>query len=223
MKARHTALPIAMIGLMSAGAQAQSSPNLIQNGSFEDNTYNASTGYCYGSACGLTGWTLSEITQGGGALIGANSGAWGTPSSLSDAASMVNGDFVVGLQGSAGGVSQTLTLSAGSFELSWADANRSNHGVDQNYRVSFNGAQLGSDFSTVRGAGWQSRTLNFNVAQGVTGALSFQGLIVADATSFIDNVSLKQTGMVAAVPEPEAYALMLACLGVFGFSMRKRR
>ncbi len=223
MNACHSALSIALaatIGLASAGAHAQSSPNLIQNGSFEDNTYKASSGYCYGSACGLTGWTLSEIVNGGGVLIGAYSGAWGNPSSLSDAASMVNGDFVVGLQASSGSVSQTLDLSAGSYELSWADANRSNYGFDQSYRVSFNGAQLGSDFSTVLGAGWQSHTLSFTVAQGVTGALRFQGLTTTDGTSFIDNVSLVQT---SAVPEPESLALALAGLVVVGQIARRRR
>ena len=216
------ALAVTM-GLMAAHAQAQSGPNLIANGSFEAPSNVDITGYCYGSACGVSDWTLVDPTHGGAVLIGANNADWGTPSSLPNA-NLIDGDHVLGLQANGATLSQTLTLGAGVYELSWVDANRSNYGSSQSYQVSFNGVQLGTDFSTVRNSatGWQAHSLSFTLAQGATADLSFQGLSAQDATSFIDNVSLKQTGVVAAVPEPQTYALMAACLGVLGLSMRKR-
>jgi hypothetical protein len=74
----------------------------------------------------------------------------------------------------------------------------------------------------VVGAGWHIHTLSFNLAQGVTGELSFHGLTAADATTFQDNVVLKQTAVVAAVPEPQTYVLMVACMAVMGLRMRQR-
>lgn len=208
------------LSLMAAGAHAQAT-NLLDNGSFEANS--GTTGFCYaGQSCTITDWSAEGPSS--FVLINKASGSWGWPSGLSNASNAIDGQYILGLQGGSPGIRQTLTLGAGTYELSWFDANRQGYGSDQTYGVYFNGQELDT-FSTVRGQGWQSRSLSFTLAQTTTGTLNLRGLVHADATSFIDDMSLIQTqsGVVAAVPEPETYAMMAACLGVIGLSLRKRR
>lgn len=224
MKFSRTLFAALSILALSAHAQVATPTNLLFNGDFGANGATAYS-YCYmnGSDCEAPGWTGVQPSEGGGAVvIGTYSSAWGWPGYLDD--SLLNpyqstGVFVAGLQ-SKGSLSQTVTLGAGSYKLSWMDGNRNNYGVDQSYAVSFNGLQLGNAFDTNKQTGWQAREVSFTLAAGATGALTFQGLNAKDATAFIDNVSLVQT---SAVPEPESYALALAGLAVVGQIARRRR
>ena len=214
---------VACLSLALAGGHQALAANLIQNGSFESNSLSGA--YCYqGASCTASSWSAGVPTD-SFVLINAASAAWGFPGSLASATTLVDGQFVLGLQGPVSSVGQSLTLDAGTYTLSWADANRAgSYPTAQTYSVSFAGAALGSAFSTQAGAGWQSRQLTFTLAQATSGVLLFDGQVYADATTFLDNVSLTRvnSGVVAAVPEPQTYALMVACLAVVGWVSRRR-
>jgi hypothetical protein len=209
-------LVAAAVAAATIGAQA--STNLVSNGSLDgstsDYTYNGAppsvTTY-YGSVPVTTGtvtdWTGSFVS------ITSSSGPWGTPSSLSGFDQATFGNYIAGVQAD-GVLSQQLDLAAGTYQLTWSDANR---GADQTYSVSFDGVTYQS-YTTVGGAGWGTQSLVFTTGGG-TGLLSFAGdtsFHDRDATSFIDNVSLT-----AAVPEPAS--LLMMAVGTLGLLAWRRR
>jgi len=208
-------LVAAAVAAATIGAQA--STNLVSNGSLDgttgDYTYNSAppsvTTY-YGSVPVTTGtvtdWTGSFVS------ITSSSGPWGTPSSLSGFDQATFGNYIAGVQAD-GVLSQQLDLAAGTYQLTWSDANR---GADQTYSVSFDGVTYKS-YSTVGGTGWGTESLIFTTGGG-TGLLSFAGdtsFHDRDATSFIDNVSL------TAVPEPAS--LLMMAVGTLGLLAWRRR
>ena len=212
-------LTAAAIGAAALGAQASS--NLVANGGFDGTTssyvYNAAptsvTAY-YGSVPTQAGtvadWTGSFVS------IASNSGPWGNPSSQANFNAATFGGYVAGVQAD-GVLSQTLALDAGTYLLSWSDANRSGSGSNQSYAVSFDGVTYQS-FATAAGNGWNTESIVFTLGQATTGALSFTGLTSyknTDATSFIDNVS------VSAVPEPAS--LLMMAVGTLGLLAWRRR
>ena len=209
MRCSPTLLAGAVLALVSATAHA----NLLSNGSFESHTTGiGSTGYCYlGYNCpgSLSGWSA------GAPIIGANSGPWGTPSSLGGWSASY-GDTVIGLQNNSW-VEQTLTLAAGTYTLSWADAGRAGY-QNTSYQVWLDGNTIGS-YSTVAGEAWDGQSLTFTVAAGGSHQLRMQGLAVNyDGTAFIDNLSLT-----TAVPEPGTASLGLAGLALLAGVARRRR
>jgi hypothetical protein len=195
--------------------------NEVANGSFAGTTgdyvYNgvapsiASAMPGFGSTPGtVADWTGSFVS------IASTSGAWGTPAGLSGADGSLGG-YVAGIQ-SDGTLSQSLDLAAGTYLLSWIDANRGN---DQTYSVSLTGgtvSYLGSTaFATTAGAGWNTEELLFTTTGGV-GALTFTGGTIwgqSDSTSFIDNVSLSAV--------PESSSLMMMAMGTLGLLAWRRR
>jgi len=208
-------LAAAAIGAAAMGAQA--STNLVQNGALAGTTgsyiYNAApstvTAY-YGSVPTQAGtvadWSGSFVS------IAGNSGPWGNPGSLAQAG--LTSGYVAGVQAD-GELSQSLDLQAGTYLLSWTDANRS--GASQSYSVSFDGTTYQS-FTTQAGAGWAVESIAFTLTQEEAGLLTFKGLTSyqnTDATSFIDNVS------VTAVPEPTS--MMLMFVGSLGLVAWRRR
>ena len=208
-------LAAAAIGAAAMGAHAAT--NLVQNGSLTGSTgsyvYNAAPATVttfYGSvptqADTVADWTGSFVS------IAGNSGPWGNPGSL--AHSGLTSGYVAGVQAD-GDLSQSLDLQAGTYLLSWTDANRS--GASQSYSVSFDGTTYHS-YTTQAGAGWAIESIVFTLAQESVGVLRFKGLTSyqnTDATSFIDNVS------VTAVPEPTS--LMLMFVGALGLVAWRRR
>jgi hypothetical protein len=203
----------ACIASATLGAQAAGT-NLLQNASFEAAGPDFSKGYdgtyCYLAyaplACGsLPDWTGSPV-----ALLSA-SGVWGTPKGLTGWSKSF-GDQLAGIQGTSV-LEQDLVLAAGTYTLSWFDANRVGYGGNQNYDVIVGGDKLGN-FSTVAGQGWAEHSLTFTTAGG-SQAIQFAGMVGADATTFIDQTSL------TAVPEPTSLALMM--VGTLGLLARRRR
>jgi YD repeat-containing protein len=98
------------------------------------------------------------------------------------------GDQVTFLQ-NAGSVTQSATLAAGTYTLTFRAAQRGNYnpGGDQTIRVLVNGVSVG-DF-TPAGAGYQTfTTAAFTVAGGGTTSISFQGLGSGDSTALLDDV-----------------------------------
>jgi len=199
---------------------AQASTNLVQNGGFDGTVasyiYNAAPATVtqfYGGVPTLAGtvsnWTGSFVS------IASNSGPWGTPSSLAHFDAASQGGYIAGVQAD-GTLSQSLTLAAGTYLLTWDDANRAGLS-EQTYSVSFNGVTYDT-VSTHHADGWTQQSVEFTVAQNTTGLLSFTGLTSyrnVDATSFIDNVS------VSAVPEPTSLLMMgVATLGLLAWRRR---
>ncbi|MFZ5526786.1 MAG: PEP-CTERM sorting domain-containing protein [Pseudomonadota bacterium] len=208
------ALPFALL----TGLSAQASTNLLQNGSFEaSSTASSQDGsYCYNNfpsnvECGtaVPSWTGTFV------LIAADSGPWGTPQNLGNNA-LIDGHVVAGIQGNSS-LSQSVSLSAGSYTLSWVDTNRNGYD-NQFYDVLLGSVTLGS-FSTTVGDAWTTRSLTFTVGTSGLQTLTFAGLERGgiDGTSFIDNVQLT-----SAVPEPSDLALVLAGLAVVGSVARRR-
>jgi hypothetical protein len=207
---QRTLIAAALAGV-SLASQAQT--NLLTNGSFDGTT----GGYIYnGAAPGnppelagtVAGWTGNFVS------IASGNGSWGNPSSIAGFDSSFGG-YVAGVQGSAS-LSQTVTLGAGEYQLSWFDANRVGYG-DQSYKVYFGTQLLGSFGTAVAGNTWKQESVSFTTSGG-TGALSFVGQTdwyTNDATSFVDKASL------TAVPEPTTTALMM--MGTLALLARRRR
>ncbi len=192
--------------------------NLLTNGSFESAVSGLPAGgYCYlGSSCSgaMPGWIGNVPT------MASNNGPWGTPSGLGNWSAGF-GSQQIGLQGSNSVLAQAITLGTASrMTLSWFDAGRSNHnGGNQQYTVSFGGADLGT-FTTGTAQAWAEHTVSFDASNG--GELKFRALNVGsyDRTSFIDDVRL--TAVAAAVPEPQSLAMVLLGLAVVGAVSRRK-
>jgi hypothetical protein len=213
----------AAAAISAAAFGAQASSNLLVNGELNGTTgsyvYNGSPDSVtanYGGTLPLQsdtvdGWSGSFVS------IASGNGSWGVPSGLANFDAATQGDYVAGVQAD-GVLSQELSLAAGTYSLTWLDANR---GDNQSYVVSFVGdgttSYLGTNqFSTVGGAGWKLEHLVFTTSGG--GELVFKGSTIwgqSDSTSFIDNVQL------TAVPEPTSLALMV--IGALGLVAWRRR
>jgi len=210
-------LAAAVIGVAAMGAQA--STNLVQNGGLNGNTgaytYNdtpATVQQFYGSVPSTPGtvahWDGSFVS------IASSNGAWQTPSALTGFNATFGG-YVAGIQADAT-LYQSLDLAAGTYKLSWSDANR-NWGGNQSYSVTFDGVTYDT-ISTQAGAGWHTESVIFTLTEETAAYLAFVGGTSygnTDATSFIDNVS------VTAVPEPTS--LMLMAIGTLGLLAWRRR
>lgn len=208
-------LVAAAVAAATIGAHA--STNLVANGAFDGST----SGYVYngdpasvaalGIGIPIQAGTVADWT-GSFVSIASSNSDWNTPSSLSGFNATTFGSYIVGVQSDAV-LSQSLNLAAGTYLLTWSDANR---GADQNYAVSF-GGQTYHSYTTVGGAGWTTESLQFATTGGL-GELSFTGgtqFNNTDATSFIDNVSISAV--------PESTSLLMMVVGTLGLLAWRRR
>jgi hypothetical protein len=212
-------LAAAFIGTAALGAQAAGA-NLLNDGDFESTgatlAGGPSSNYCYlnygADECGqIAGWSggaaLSNPT-----ILTSDSPEWGSPNLEANFGSD-HGSFLAGVQGTTQLVSDFTFVDGATYTLTWTDANRVGYGSNQTYDVTAGGRDLGS-FTTIAGDGWATHTETFT-ADG-SGKLTFTGTVRADATAFIDNVTLT-----SAVPEPASLLLMMA--GVLPLLAWRRR
>ena len=203
----------AVLGLSAAlalfASPANAATNLVSNGSFE-------FGINPGSFTTVTAFDNSSIvdwTVGSGSIdyIGSY---W-----LAQ-----DGARSIDLAGNAlGTISQTLTtaISQAYTVNFWASKNPDGGAPTRTGTVTFNGVPMTFQYSAANSLTnmmWQQYSYTF-VATGTSTLLSFAADISAGCCygPALDNVS------VAAVPEPEAWAMMLLGFGAIGFQMRRRK
>lgn len=123
-------------------------------------------------------------------------------------------------------MSQSFRLeTASEVELSFAIALRPDYAAGQNVNVSIDDIVMGNFAATT--TSWQTRNLSLGTLAAGMHTLKLSGMAsfaqYGDTTAFIDAVQLSASPIAAPVPEPEAYALMLAGLGLVGWAAHRRR
>lgn len=210
--------------LVTFGMAANAAVTPLTNGSFEVNDvgtsqYKYAPGY---TANGLP-WFASNVTATGWSFTGA-SGVASNNSAFSGTASA--GTYYGFLQ-NVSSISQTFTASSSSTEsLSFDLLARAYGGTAQVVTVSL-AAQGGPTLYSWTGSGNSTSTYEtissvnpISLTSGTSYVLTLSGSTSGgDTTAFVDNVTLTP---LAAVPEPETYAMMLAGLGFVGFIAKRR-
>ncbi len=156
----------------------------VQNAGFEAPTvsdYQYTSTFTAGQQTSLvwTGNTQSVLAQ-----TGAHT--WAVPTLTG------GGSQALGLQ-EAGAISQSLSLGAGIYTLSWQTNGRNGNQVNP-FFVTLNGAHVGSSFSYNGSGTWQTFTSTLTIATAGTYAVGFVGTATTDLTAFLDNITLTGSG-----------------------------
>ena len=158
-------------------------PGSLVNGSFEIPALGS--GFQYNPSASGIGWTFSPNSG-----IQGNGSAWG-------AAPAPSGTQTAFIQGT-GSITQTITLNAGSYTLSFQAAQRSCcvSPFVQPVKVSVDGTQIGGLISPAS-TSFAPFSIPFSV--GTTGphTITFTGTANGDKSTFIDNVNLVSGNQVA--------------------------
>lgn len=236
-----------LIGLVAAAAMvapAQAATNLVTNGSFE----NAGGGGQIGFNTTLAGWNVpgyADIFTAGSADttgitdFGGKVKLWGPNDGSNNgltAASPDGGNFLAvdssftGFDGQPGNmaISQTLNgLTAGSYytvSFYWAGAEQTGFSKKstEQWTVGFGSQTQSTPVVNVAAkgfTGWMQQSFTFQ-ADGTSDVLSFLavgGPEAAPPFALLDGIT------VTAIPEPEAWALMILGFGIVGGLQRRRR
>ena len=211
-----TLLKIAALATLATAGTANAATELVVNGSFENNVISSS----FATLSSVTGWTSSangnsafEIQK--GATQGGQGGF--NPVAASGTQYLeLNTDRLTS-------ISQTIaTTAGGTYALSFAYSGRPDTPGGANSLMNvYWGSTLLTPTALVGNTGgvWQSYSQNLT-ALGASTVLRFESIGPVSAPtygSYLDNVSV-----MAAVPEPETYAMMLLGLGLLGFMARRK-
>lgn len=216
MKMPATLFKIAALAALATAGAANAATELVVNGSFESNVIASP----YAQLSAVTGWTSSvggntafEIQKGAtqGGLGGFNPVAADGTQYLE-----LNTESLSSL-------SQSIaTTAGGTYALSFAYSGRPDTpGGASSLMNVYWGSTLLTPTALVGNTGgvWQSYSQNLT-ALGSSTVLRFESIGPVSAPtygSYLDNVSV-----MAAVPEPETYAMMLLGLGLLGFMARRK-
>ena len=186
-----------------------SAADLVTNGDFE--TYSVPfSGYStvLAGSSALAGWTVGgtsvDVVNGNfGAITGNSIDMLGTPGpgSLSQTLATVSGSTYV------------LTFSLGANMGSDNSQDTNGNYVSKALNISLNNAPVATFYGT---STVQQESLAFTANSGST-VLAFTSAASGYSGAVLDNVS------VAAVPEPQSYAMFLAGLGLVGTIIRRRK
>ena len=216
MKTPATLLQIAALATLVSAGNANAATELVVNGSFESDAIASA----WAPVSAVTGWTSSaggssafEIQKGAtqGGLGGFNPAAASGTQYLE-----LNTDQLTS-------VSQAITTTAGgTYALSFAYSGRPDTaGGTSSLMNVYWGSTLLTPTPLLGNTGgtWQTYSQNLT-ALGASTVLRFESVgPVSSPTygSYLDSVSV-----MAAVPEPETYAMMLLGLGLLGFMARRK-
>ena len=196
----------AAVTLLALGCGASQAQNLLNNGSFEDNSQLAGTWQIYSD---LVGW---------------NGAKHGIELRNNVAGSAQDGRNFIELDTTQNSSMFQDILAGGLVELSFWYSARPGTSRQGTNRVSFGlgdsfaGTVLRQDINLTQNHQWQQYTSLVDLGGYGTHRLTFaaEGRSNSYGGS-LDNVS------VTAVPEPESYAMMLAGLGLIGAIARRRK
>jgi hypothetical protein len=212
-------LKIAGLGaafVFAASAHAAGA-NLVKNGSFEANAITDSAGWQQVAA--VTGWTSSVTGNDAFELQkGASQGGQGGFDPLANTGSQyleLNTDQFTS-------VSQNIaTATSGVYTVSFAYNGRpGTPGNAASTMEVFWGGKLVDTVTGNTSGTWQTASLNLAATAGAT-ELTFKSIGPTSAPSYgsyLDSVSVT-----APVPEPGTYAMLLAGLGLIGYTARRNR
>jgi choice-of-anchor C domain-containing protein len=199
MKTARFVLSAAVLALASAGASAE----LVTNGTFESYTGPGFAGdfsTLNAGSTALTGWTI------GGISVDVIQNQYG----------VING-YSIDMLGTPGPgyLSQALATSVGQQYVLSFDLGANGGGGTSDYQVDVGLTGVaGSSYVGVNTVA--HNTFAFTATSSST-VLSFYSSGSGNSGAVLDNVS------VAAVPEPETYAMLLAGLGLMGFVAQRRK
>ncbi|MEL4179245.1 PEP-CTERM sorting domain-containing protein [Roseateles sp. PN1] len=199
MKALITALALIAAPAITLAAQ----PNLLINGSFEDN---AVANGKWNVFANISGWTST------GAGIEVRNNIVG---------SAIDGVKFVELDSySNSGMFQTVGTSVGSsYNFSFSFANREGTAAATNgLDWTVDGGKTWNAAPTLNSSKWADFSTSF-IASSASTVIGFRATGTNDALG----TSLDKVSLTTAVPEPESYALMLAGLAAVGFVARRRK
>jgi hypothetical protein len=243
MRIKSVLLSLSTVVALSAGV-AHASTNLVTNGSFETTT-NGSNKQLEKTATGasdrttISGWTSSEVGGDSGGynfvldsktaattssvlwLSGTDNGYSASPDSGNFFASdkmYYPGTLSQTISGLTVGTSYTLT-----FDYALAQQTGYTGGNTGTWAVSFGDVTQNTSVLSIAEAafsGWKAATMTFT-ATGTSELLSF--LSAGTPTGAPPFMLLDGVSMVAAVPEPSTWAMMLGGIGLVGWLARRRR
>lgn len=190
-------LTASVLAVAPAGAQ-------VTNGSFETPSVPVGGYPYYGTDNAGAG-----STQGGWMFVGNTGVINGTPTNFNTPSTAPDGSQVAFLQnGPTSSISQSITLSGGTYTLSFFAAGRNNTGYTGNTIFdAFLGNDVIGTFATATGDPYTQRTTTFTTAGG-TLDLGFRFNAqqpAGDNTAFLDVVQLTP---VTTTPEPGSLALL---------------
>jgi hypothetical protein len=224
MNKQHTLLPAA---LLAVSLSTPASAEVVVDWDLAGMAGTETTWAANSAAAGITGSALTE-----GATLIANTGsnsmnARGWNGEVTDYFSFgftVANGYSVDLDSLAIG-SKSSSTGPGSMGLFYSGDNF----ASALYTFTENGTIASNDIVDLSGLTHLSGTVEFRIAQ--IGTTAANGDTTSSAGTFritgyfdgVNTINLQLNGTVAAVPEADTYAMMLAGLGLVGFMARRRR